>query len=389
MLSIISTVGTSVFGRPGTALADAAREFDVHHSDFYAIQAKDSFPGYDIYQQALDDLRAKRIDFLRKACAEINGIEGIHQSHGVAQGNEYYFLATYTAPGILAARVLADFCQEKYQATKTRVEIIQGLQVKDPRKFRLTGLPSLVQKVYELLDAAKLSHLIAVLNATGGFKATIPYLTLVGMLRQAQGVEVSCIHEFSDELITLASLPIRLDIEVIKSIQPLLEKCDEGEIDRGTLLSGLGLGHHDPIETHSLWSLFEHFDGDYYILSGLGSIALAELRARSERMPVYLSKQAADRYAKSVNGSEEQRNFEKILNNIHDAQLRQNNVHTYPNAANALVYKLGRQKERAFYLEKGDHILVIELCGKKNESEYDVEPLPAREYSEFKLWESE
>ncbi|MHB8625295.1 MAG: hypothetical protein ACYDBJ_01635 [Aggregatilineales bacterium] len=181
MLSIISTVGTTVFGKPGTALSDAAIQFENSSPQkIEQIISSKTFPGQDIYQQALNDLNAQTsVAFLRRSTAEINAIEGIQAAHGINQGNEYYFLASQTPRGMLAARVLADFCQDHYSASKREVRKINGLQVKDTRKFRLTGLPFLVQTVYELLDDAKDKRLIAVINPTGGFKAAIPYLTLV------------------------------------------------------------------------------------------------------------------------------------------------------------------------------------------------------------------
>lgn len=165
MLSIISTVGMTVFGGYGTPLNIAVRELEESKpKDIGKIVDGKSFPGEHIYQQALADLKAKTGSFLRKACAEINAIEGFHERHRVASGNSYHFLASQTATGILAARVLRDFCLDRYQASFADVRLVQGLQVKDERKFRLEGLPFLIQVVYEVLEDARKQHLTAVLT---------------------------------------------------------------------------------------------------------------------------------------------------------------------------------------------------------------------------------
>jgi putative CRISPR-associated protein (TIGR02619 family) len=326
MLSIISTVGTSVFGKPGTTLNNAVREFTKQNSVGIeaAILTKSSFPGFELYQQALADLKAKTTsEFLRDSCAELNAIEGIHADHHSNNNHEYHFLASQTPSGALAARVLADFCREKYQATKAQAYRVEGLQVEDGRDFRVKGLPSLIQRVYELLNDAKRSQLTVVLNPTGGFKAAIPYLTLVGMLRQAEGVTVSCIHESSKNLITLAGLPISLNLSSIKHFLPLLQECYAAQVtglDVQILRKELTLNSDKTVEEHPLWSLFEKYDDNHYMLSGLGSIVLKELSERTKKQPVCLSKQAAEAFDRLKQGGARDKYIE-IFDHIGDADM--------------------------------------------------------------------
>lgn len=393
MLSIISTVGTTVFGKPGTALSDAAIQFENSSPPkIEQIISGKSFPGQEIYQQALNDLNAQSVTFLRRATAEINAIEGIQAAHGVSSGNEFYFLASQTPRGMLAARILADFCVAHYSASKSEARKIDGLQIKDTHAFRLTGLPYLVKTVYDLLEDAKAKRLIAVINPTGGFKAAIPYLTLVGMLRQTQKVEVSCIHETSTELISLAGLPIALDFESIKEFVPVLEACNAEQadgIDRTSLAKGLGLSRHEPVEDHRLWSLFEQYDNDHYILSGLGSIALAELNARGKKQQVWLSKQAIDAFEKTKPGSIARQNYTTILNRIHDPNNRVDPYrHTYK-GSDFPAYKY-KGDERLFYYEHPEgYILILELTRHVSDANYsyETEPKQLENYSPYHPWE--
>jgi len=396
VLSIISTVGTTVFGRYDSPLAVAVRDLEASKpsdADIVRILNSNTFPGYEIYRQALADLKAKSVEFLRRASAEVNAIEGIQNQHNVPLGNEYYFLASHTASGALAARVLADFCNEHYQASRSEARLIQRLQVTDARGFRLIGLPYLIQTVYGLLEDARQKRLIAVLNPTGGFKAAIPYLTLVGMLRQSQGVEVSCIHETSHELITLAGLPVALDLANIKKIEPLLRACEDAQetgIERDKLANGLGLSRNQLIEEHPLWSLFEQFDSDHYILSGLGSIALAELRARAKDQEVWLSRQAVERLEKDFKpGSEARQNFETILNRIGSPENRVDPYrHTYK-GSNFPAYKY-KGNERLFYYEHEDgYILILELAQHISDLDwrYDRVPTQLTDYAPYRRWQ--
>ncbi len=395
MLSIISTVGTTVFGKYESLLATKVRELErenLSNADIAKIQRGRCEQAEPLYQQALADLKAKAGEFLRRATAEINAIEGIHDLKGARTGNEYYFIASNTASGVLAARVLADFCVEHYNAAYAEAIIIQGLQVKDPRAFRLTGLPILVQKLYELMDDAKKKHLSVILNPTGGFKAAIPYITLVGMLRQSQDVQVSLIHETSTELITLANLPITLDISQIEKIRPLLEACEKEQqsgVDQNQMKQELGLNRNQMVEDHPLWSLFEQLDGDHYTLSGLGTIALAELRARSQMQTVWLSKQAYERLEREFKpGSEARRNFETIFDRLRDPAKR---VDPYRHAYKDCDFPAYKYKgnERLFYHERPDGtVLVLELAQHISDSDwsYDRVPDEQSEYIPYFQW---
>lgn len=391
MLSIISTVGMSVFHpKPLKEAIDQFEGEESKHEKVLDIIDKKTFPGQEIHKQALADLMAKSRDYLRKASAEINAIEGFHERHNVAKGNHYYFLASDTATGLLAARVLKDFCSEKYKG-KSEVKRIQGLQVNDSRKFRLEGLPFLVKTLYELIDDSKRNGLTVLLNPTGGFKAAISYITLIGMIKE---VEVGLIHESSQTLITLSGLPIGLKLNEIRLIYDALEKCDKEQqngIDKNTLKKELGLNRNESIEESPFWSFFEEYDHNHYILSGLGSIALEELRKHDKQQKVWLSKQAWERLEKDFKpGSEARKNFEVILNRIDNPDNRVDPYrHTYKDCKYP-AYKY-KGNERLFYDDKREDnsILILELAQHigDNDWSYDRVPNDKDDYQPYKPWE--
>ncbi|MFQ3568283.1 MAG: putative CRISPR-associated protein [Aggregatilineales bacterium] len=391
MLAIISTVGTTVFGQPRTPLNEDVRKFRERRpsaTELSNILNSKDFEGRAIYEQALAELSVKPVDMLRRSVAELNAIEAIHERHNVRRGNAYYFLASETPDGMLAARVLADFCRERYEASESTATKIDGLQVADPRKFRLTGLPYLVQTVYRFLESAKAKKLTPILNSTGGFKAAIPYLTLVGML---QGVEVSTIHETSDVLITLETLPITLDLEAIREIEDILEELDQAQengLSYDRLARGLKLGHNQPIEDHPLWSLFEPYD-DNYILSGLGSIALEELRAAKRKIqPVWLSQQAYERLQKDFpEGSEARRHFKEIFDRLKRPDYRKDPWRHEYKGAKFPAYKY-KGNERLFFHEHSDgYVLVLELAQHVSDHDQSYDRVPGELSAYDKFWE--
>lgn len=394
MLSIVSTVGTTVFGGFNTPLSKAVKDLEnTKPSNLHKIASEKNFPGDDIYQQALADLKAKQGNFLREACAEINAIEGFHAEPGrVARGNHYHFLASDTLAGLLAARILQDFCLERYEASHAEVHLIHGLQVADGQKFRLQGLPRLIEEVYKIFRIAKEKNLRVILNPTGGFKAAIPYLTLIGMIQQA---EVGLIHETSKNLITLKGLPIILDIPEIKKIKKLLDKFEEKEaqqegVQKKDILDGLGLNHRHQIEDHRLWSLFEHYEDDRYILSGLGSIALEEIKSLSKNQTVWLSQQAYRRLEKDFpKGTQARENFETILNRLQNPDMRTPPYRHEYQGSEFPAYKY-KGNERLFYHEHPDgYILVLELAQHNSDNDwaYDRTPTKIEDYKKFERWE--
>jgi|GEM_PF-828116 len=394
-LSIISTVGTSVFGRPQTPLNEAMKALKVtDSSEISNVVSRPNFLGDHIYQQALAQLHVQGKDkgFLRAATAEINAIEGIHEAKQVLPvGHEYHFLATSTIAGALAARTLADFCKEHYQAAKSKVHVITGLQIEDDNIFRRVGLPSFVQTVYSLLKEAKENQSMVVLNPTGGYKAAISYLTLVGMLRQSQDVQVCYIHETSKSLITLAGLPVTLDLNSVQPYKAILEQCDKSQdtgLARSIVFEGLGLTANDRLSEHPCWSLFEQYGENHFMLSGLGSIVLAELNELARCQPVWLSKQAAARYdSEYKSGSIARSNFDTIFNRIGDPD---NRVPPYFHPYKGSKYPAFKYRgnERLFYKEFENGVLILELAQHKSDINYSYDRVPDEntDYTPYRAW---
>jgi putative CRISPR-associated protein (TIGR02619 family) len=387
MYSIISTVGTSVFGRPGTRLHTSVQEFDGSaYGNLSSIANSQKFEGFELFQQALDSLKALGDNFLRSASAEINGIEGILEGELVRKGHHFYFLASKSPAGVLAARVLAEFCKERYEANKSEVRIIADLQVADAEAFRRSGIPNLIQTVYELIVESKRDGLNSILNITGGFKASIPYLTIVGMLRDTP---VSLIHETGNKRINLAGLPFTLDYQRIRQYKKLIFKVQEEQtngVSLSYLKAELGLTSSDDLSSHPLWSLFESLGDNTYTLSGLGKIAVEELTSEKDDKPVRLSLQACRSLAEKDKGSTTFKNWVDLLNNIGNKVWRDGHRHEYIGCEYPAC-KMSRTPDRAFYDDRPDYVFILELTTEKPNGDYDSVPRDINKYDPLFVWD--
>ncbi len=390
-ICIISTVGQSVFRNLDKQTESDVRDFAKQTLSLEALNniatAKSNFAGEDLYHRALNTLNVNRDNkqWLRGASAELNSILRIIGDTPKNPNDQLHFLATETPDGVLAARIIADFCQD-YFGRKAEVHVIEGLQVNDSQRFRRRGLPLLIQTIYRILNKAHRGTFRRIFNPTGGFKSVIPYFTIIGMLEE--NVEMQYIFERSEELIRLAQLPINLDFEELGEIKDVLQAVEEqDEVSEAELRQLLKFDESVDLSQQPLYTLFEReeIDGEYYYsLGALGVIANEHLK-NAVTTEVWLSKQAKKAFD-TIKDAEIKRGWEKILNEIGLAENRDKHMHRA--GSSFPVYKLGRSKARAFYVyeKKGDYVLILELAYHINETDYNVTPTRRDDYGKFERW---
>ena len=135
-------------------------------------------------------------DILRLASAETNSLAKLK----ITQGDEVALLHSETPDGRICAEEVARLAEKHFETAPTLREIA-GLQVTDAQRFRRIG----VQNLFSVLAELHSHRPDVVLNATGGFKAVVPYLTLYGLMHRLQ---VIYLFERSDSLITTAAGPL-------------------------------------------------------------------------------------------------------------------------------------------------------------------------------------
>lgn len=150
------------------------------------------------------------------ASAELNSLQRLN----LEPHDEVVLLATDTADGRVCAEMLAKTIQDLWPAVRVVVDRIEGLQVRDEKRLRETGLSRLIQVVLRYVDDPQRKHGGGlILNPTGGFKGVVPFLIVIGMLFRVPTVYV---FEFAETLIYLPPLPISFDLQLFLRARPAM-----------------------------------------------------------------------------------------------------------------------------------------------------------------------
>lgn len=124
-----------------------------------------------------------------------------------------YLLCSDTAVCRICAEFLKKFLQERFNLINTDVICVKGLVVNNTSTFLQKGLKSLFKILVEgILEKINTQQYEILLNITGGFKATIPYLSIFAML---YNISLYYIFEDEDELIEIKPIPITYDYSFI------------------------------------------------------------------------------------------------------------------------------------------------------------------------------
>lgn len=379
---IIATVGQSVLTNDHTISEDLKKFREAQHDLKVIRDGQHDFPGKQLYVVVKAGLDAKSSDeeLLRHASAELNHLVVSLRDQEPDRNDIIHLLATDTPDGVLAARILKDFCGD-YFGREVDIHIIEGLQVDDGELFRRKGLNNLIYAVFEALRHAPAGSYRRIISPTGGFKGVVPYLTLIGMLEK--DIEISYIYERSPNLIRLAGIPLRLDFESMEAAYQALCACQDDPISEDKLKEVLDWTNQ-PISVHPLWSLFDSVEVDgqyYYEPSGLGRIVLEHFKDKV-KTAVYLSRAAYDRYI--AFDKNRKREYEEMFNRLPDEEWRTGKRHGTLNGHT--IIKPGNTDERLFYFFSEQGIIVSELALHRPDGKYDREPTDKRDYDAFHLW---
>ena len=142
----------------------------------------------------------------KKCSAELNTL--FHIEPPPNNNDKIILIATRTPTGKLCSDILKDFLKKKVGCIIKRI-YPEGLGKADDNEFATKGLPNFISCISKIIQENEKDYEI-ILIPTGGYKSLIPYSTLAGILHEK---EVKYIYEDSENLLTLPSLPLNLDIE--------------------------------------------------------------------------------------------------------------------------------------------------------------------------------
>ncbi|MDI9870616.1 hypothetical protein [Flectobacillus roseus] len=143
-------------------------------------------------------------------CAELQSIAKIRESN---VDIEVYLICTDTilsplCAEFIAKRLINNGISVKFECNNRH--IIEGLIVDGinaSTTFEETGFPNLIQTIKDIEKHAN-EETRPILNISGGYKALIPVMTIMGQLYD---MEINYMYEDAEELIKINSLPINFD----------------------------------------------------------------------------------------------------------------------------------------------------------------------------------
>ncbi len=232
MTVVITPVGTSLFtngGENNTTISNLFADIkDLRNSD------------WESYIEYIDQLRTETTQFISStgitACAELQSTAKIQD----ALGNEIsvHLLASDTIASRLAAEILRDQINNpnsvlgnevtaKFNSDPTAgvIDVIHDLQVKNAKEFSREGMPNLFHRIHNIMNWEAFDSGNLAINITGGYGATLPYLTIFAQL---ESVPLYYNFEDSNELIEIPQAPLTIDWDLIKHYSNVLEQIDQG-----------------------------------------------------------------------------------------------------------------------------------------------------------------
>ena len=231
MITLVTPVGTSLF----TNYLDKDPTDHFFSSNYDTIKNCPATE-WSSYKIEIDDLRTNILTFIKKfdvkASAELQSIANIQDK--LNDNITVHLLASDT----IASRLAAEILQKKSAVLGAKVtvkfndadDVIKGLQVEDPEAFSGEGMTNLIQRINSISGGLVGSQTLAItgnfaINITGGYKATLPYLTI---LAQLERVPLYYNFEDTDALIQIPQAPLVVDWASIERYSDILGQIDEG-----------------------------------------------------------------------------------------------------------------------------------------------------------------
>lgn len=267
MKAIITPVGTSLF--------DNLRENNSSINDFYKFLREPDRKGEDIENYREDFHNLKReisgVQLDEESCAEIKSLVKIIEKYP----NEeivVYLLPSDTILSPLAAEIIKEKLPQIISGN-IRIEIkkIENLKINDIKTF-IKGMQSLIDQVYAIANFRDWSNII--LNITGGYKATIPYLTMLGLINKAK---INYIFEDMSSMLDIPIIPVSQEIlnyRILEDFYDQLERLSKGITDIG------GINNIRNSNFYQNYSFLVWEYGYLMELNPIGQIYFSKLKSR-------------------------------------------------------------------------------------------------------------
>jgi putative CRISPR-associated protein (TIGR02619 family) len=294
------------------------------------------------------------------ASAELNSLERLH----LCEGDEVVLLATDTADGHACAEMLSRTIAQQWCGVRTKVERIEGLQVRDAKRLREVGLTRFLKVVLNYVEDPQRRHGGGVVfNPTGGFKGVVPFLTVIGMLFRIKTVYI---FEFSEALIELPPLPVGFDLQLFRRARPALAALRKEGVLPEERFYKLIPGFIE--EERAYFQSLLEVDGADATLSPL-AFTLTEME-QSPRKTLWLSPQAQGKL-ESLRGTDRTR-LEEILIRFTNPIWRIGQSHRFP-SCELPVFGNGKLPARIAAMFADERVYVCRLFRLEEHEAYEAE----------------
>jgi len=226
-------------------------------------------------------------NIIRDASAEIKSLIKLKQF--LKDDFEIYLFESGTILSKVAGEILKEILAGLSELNESKVYsyIIENLQVKNKDRFR-SGMVNLINKTYQIANEYWGN---IIFNITGGFKATLPYLTI---LAQVNRCPIYYIFEESDTLLNIPYIPIDIRWEIFEKYKDFFSKL---ESEGAREIKGIESKDYGEVN-----SLLEKVD-DIFSLNPLGIILWKRYK---QRYSIFYISEFVREYI------EDNRNYEKI-----------------------------------------------------------------------------
>lgn len=296
----------------------------------------------------IDFLKKEGADTLMKASAEINSLFRM----GIAKGDKVIFLSSDTDEGEMVATCLKKTLIEMKECSVT-VRRIKGLQIEDRKIFDQFGIPNLTDTIIDEVDNHSFQFKI-VLNITAGYKATVPYLTFIGMIFH---LPIRYIFEESESIIELPPIPMDFDKERLKRLEPVINYIASDYMHINEFREKVGISYND-IEQDTQDILLKV--DDFITLRPTGKI-LYKRYLQFKGNTVYISPLVSKKIQSNLY---DKKTFENIFRKMQDPVYLGSKLHSEIKKKGKIdleCYKAGSTNERVFFYAKNRSIYICDI----------------------------
>lgn len=232
MKKIITMIGTSIFENYFNKNKDITnRDYYNRIKDKRAKERQDEKDREKYLRNGIEKWIKEEKD-KKNISAEIKSI--IKLKEELNDEFEIYLLSSDTILSELAGEIIKNIIPKIIDGIEgLKTKTIEGLQIWDRNEFE-KGMERLITEIYSI---AKEHWDDVIINITGGYKATIPYLTI---LAQINNCPIYYIFEDTDALIKIPNIPFSkewFDWKKLKEYEIFLEKLEQGITEKSDYYS--------------------------------------------------------------------------------------------------------------------------------------------------------